>query len=145
MNKTILVGAVVAAAAIGASLFFTGGQQDTPTTSQAPLENGAIVSVSLPDSLSSEAQIGERAFDAVCAACHGDNGAGVDGSGPPLVHKIYEPSHHADMAFFMAVERGVQAHHWSFGNMPPQQGLTRADVAGIVTYVREMQRANGIN
>lgn len=28
--------------------------------------------------------------------------------------------------------------------MPPQTGLTRADVAAIVTYVRALQRANGI-
>lgn len=36
------------------------------------------------------------------------------------------------------------AHHWTFGDMPPQTGLTRADVVAIVTYVRELQRANGI-
>ncbi len=29
--------------------------------------------------------------------------------------------------------------------MLAQKGLTRADVMGIVAYVRELQRANGIN
>ena len=142
MNTYIISGAIgLGLAAVWA---YVGANPTAPAT---PPETGGttLAEVTVPDSLSAEAQIGERAFDAVCAACHGDNGAGVDGSGPPLVHKIYEPSHHADMAFFMAVERGVQAHHWSFGNMPPQQGLTRADVAGIVTYVRELQRANGID
>lgn len=104
-----------------------------------------LVEVALPETLSPDAQIGKRAFDATCAACHGANAAGRDGFGPPLVHIIYEPSHHGDMAFLYAVQRGVQAHHWRFGNMPPQEGLTTADVQAIVTYVRELQRANGID
>ncbi len=49
------------------------------------------------------------------------------------------------MAFYLAAQNGVRAHHWKFGDMPPQDGLTKADVAGIVTYVRELQRTNGIN
>jgi len=40
---------------------------------------------------------------------------------------------------------GVRAHHWSFGNMPAVEGLTRADVKMIIAYIRELQRANGIN
>ncbi|WP_289151130.1 cytochrome c [uncultured Salipiger sp.] len=146
MNKIWIVGAVIAIAAIGATVSVTRDKQTIPPQAAgAPKEGEPIVTVSLPESLSPEAQVGERAFGAVCADCHGENAAGKEGFGPPLVHKIYEPSHHGDMAFFLAAERGVQAHHWSFGNMPPQQGLTRADVAGIVTYVRELQRANGID
>jgi hypothetical protein len=45
----------------------------------------------------------------------------------------------------MAVQQGVRSHHWKFGDMPRQEGLTKADVAGITTYVRALQRANGIN
>lgn len=48
------------------------------------------------------------------------------------------------MAFQMAVAQGVRAHHWPFGDMPPQAGLTREDVGNIVAYVRALQRANGI-
>lgn len=88
--------------------------------------------------------MGESAFNAVCAACHGANAAGSE-AGPPLVHRIYEPSHHGDYAFEMAVNNGVRAHHWKFGNMPPQPGLTKADVNTIIAYVRELQRANGID
>jgi hypothetical protein len=40
---------------------------------------------------------------------------------------------------------GVQAHHWRFGNMLAIEGLTRGDVTMIITYIRELQRANGIN
>ena len=86
-----------------------------------------------------------RAFEAKCSACHGVNAAGRDGSGPPLIHKIYEPSHHGDGAFLVAATNGVRQHHWSFGNMPPVEGITQAEVKSIVTYVREVQRANGID
>lgn len=112
----------------------------------APAAEGApIVAVALPDTLSAEAQIGKLGFDAVCAACHGENAAGREGMGPPLVHDYYRPGHHADIAFQMAAQNGVRAHHWRFGDMPPQNGLTRADVAAITEYVRALQRANGIN
>lgn len=109
----------------------------------APM-GGAIVQVALPAGLSEMAQTGKRAFDATCAACHGADAAGVEALGPPLVHKIYEPSHHGDAAFLLAVRNGVRAHHWRFGNMPPQPGLTDAEVTAITAYVRELQRANGI-
>lgn len=110
------------------------------------VEDGAsIVDVKLPAELSTNAQIGKKAFDAKCAACHGENAAGQKGMAPPLVHKIYEPSHHADMAFVMAVQNGVRAHHWPFGNMPPVGGLTSGDIQYIARYVRELQRENGIN
>lgn len=108
-------------------------------------EGARIVEVQLPAQLSPEATIGKRAFEAKCASCHGDNAAGQNGVAPPLVHRTYEPSHHSDEAFQMAVRNGVRAHHWSFGNMPPVEGLTRADVQYIVRYVREVQRENGIN
>jgi len=93
--------------------------------------------------LTSAGQMGKTAFDKNCAACHGENGVGTD-KGPPLVHKIYEPSHHGDYAFMAAARNGVKAHHWRFGDMPPVPGLTDRQVEWIVTYVREVQRANGI-
>ncbi|MDE3029475.1 MAG: cytochrome c [Paracoccaceae bacterium] len=88
--------------------------------------------------------MGERAFNAVCAACHGANAGGRQGMGPPFINPIYKPGHHGDYAFEMAVQNGVPSHHWRFGNMPPQSGLTRADVLNIVVYVRALQRTNGI-
>ena len=139
MKTPILItGAILAAGLAG---WYALGPSQTETA--AP-EGDALVAITLPDSLSGQAQIGKRGFDAVCAACHGERGVGRDGMGPPLVHEIYEPSHHGDMSFLMAVQNGVRAHHWTFGDMPPQDGLTRADVADIVAYVRELQRANGI-
>jgi hypothetical protein len=49
------------------------------------------------------------------------------------------------MSFQLAVQNGVRAHHWKYGNMPPVEGLTKGDVRGIIAYVRELQRENGIN
>ena len=91
-----------------------------------------------------EFQTGETIFNANCARCHGQRGTGTS-QGPPLVHKIYEPSHHPDIAFQVAVANGVRAHHWQFGNMPKIEGVTQADVAEIIKYVRWLQRQAGIS
>lgn len=93
--------------------------------------------------LTATAEMGRAAFEANCATCHGAKAAGSD-KGPPLVHKIYEPSHHADLAFLLAARNGVGAHHWRFGDMKPVPGVTDSQIEQIVAYIREMQRANGI-
>ena len=108
----------------------------------APSTDEAVVRLTVPQ-LSAEAQTGKQAFDANCGQCHGDNGAGSD-QGPPLVHDIYNPGHHGDQAFFSATTNGVRRHHWRFGDMPPQPGVTPEEIAAIVHYIREMQEANGI-
>jgi cytochrome c len=93
--------------------------------------------------LSKVAKQGEELFKANCAVCHGKNAAGTP-NGPPLVHKIYEPSHHSNLSFQRAAKLGVRAHHWPFGNMPPVPDVTDMEVERVVAYVRELQRANGI-
>ncbi|WP_199709435.1 c-type cytochrome [Rhodophyticola porphyridii] len=104
-----------------------------------------MVEVQSPDSLSAQAGIGRWAFEVTCAVCHGSNAAGRNGIAPPLVHRIYQPVHHADEACQRAVQYGVRARHWDFGNMPPVAGNTLADVIAITAYVRELQCANGIS
>ena len=124
---------VLAVVVGGASIFvFKSADQSDP----------AMVEVKVP-ALSELAQKGERKFADNCASCHGENAAGGPG-GPPLVHKIYNPGHHGDGAFWLAIKRGVTQHHWRFGNMPPQPQLGEADAREIVRYVRELQSANGI-
>ena len=86
---------------------------------------------------------GKSLFEANCATCHGMTASGTD-RGPPLVHDIYNPGHHADPAFFSAAKFGVRQHHWPYGNMPPQPQVSEDQVAAIVRYVREVQIANGI-
>ena len=128
---------LAAAGVVAGYLHF--GQGDDAVGSGPP-----IATVNVPDALSARAQLGQKTYEASCASCHGRNAAGQEGVAPPLVHIIYEPGHHGDESFQRAVARGVRAHHWRFGDMPPVAGLTRRDVAAVVAYVRELQRANGI-
>ena len=86
---------------------------------------------------------GEAAFEANCMTCHGERGLGTD-HGPPLVNIIYEPAHHADISFFVAVQRGVRAHHWEFGDMPPLPEVDTEELRAIVPYIRFLQEQVGI-
>lgn len=86
---------------------------------------------------------GAAAFAENCAKCHGEAGIGTD-RGPPLVHQIYEPNHHADTSFFIAVRQGARSHHWPFGDMPPLPEVSDAEVFAIIAYIRAQQRAAGI-
>ena len=103
-----------------------------------------IVRVEVPE-LSGDAISGEALYNRSCASCHGVNAAGQDGVAPPLIHVIYEPNHHGDAAFQLAAQRGVRAHHWPFGDMPPVEGVDPGEIDQIVSYVRTLQRANGIH
>ncbi len=85
---------------------------------------------------------GADLYAANCSECHGEDLRGTD-KGPSHLSILYEPGHHADGAFLFAVTRGVQPHHWSYGAMPPIEGLTTEDVEAIVAYVREQQRLEG--
>lgn len=107
-----------------------------------PGPGGSEVDVVVPE-LGPTAEAGRAAFAENCASCHGAAAGGTD-RGPPLVHRIYEPNHHADAAFVLAAKRGVARHHWDFGNMPPQPQVGERSLQQIIAYVRELQRANGI-
>nr|WP_306265059.1 cytochrome c [Pararhizobium sp. IMCC3301] len=132
--KTILIGGIIIALALWRFLASDGSGGT----------GEALAEVKVPELTAAETA-GKAVFDNNCAACHGDNAAGKDGFAPPLVHRIYEPNHHADVAFQRAAQLGVRAHHWTFGNMPPVEGVSEEDVSQILTYVRALQRANGIN
>ena len=139
-KTTLAVSALAALALLG---YWQARSPDQGKQTQT-VAGTAIVTVQVP-LIEGNVAIGKRIFDSACAACHGANAAGTNGLAPPLVHKTYEPGHHADEAFQRAASLGVKSHHWSFGDMPPVQGLTRGDVTMNITYVRELQRANGIH
>lgn len=150
MKITKTFGIALAVACLGAGFFiFARSTSEKPAVEavvNAPaIPGAAMVEVRLPATLSKKALAGQTYFDAACASCHGANAAGLDGVAPPLVHKIYEPSHHGDAAFLVAVRGGARQHHWSFGSMlPVEQKLTDGEIAAIILYVRELQRENGI-
>ena len=104
---------------------------------------GADSALTVPP-LSVEATAGWALFERNCMTCHGRHATGSD-QGPPLVHRIYEPNHHGDASFRLAVRSGVRSHHWDFGDMAPVDGVSDDDVVKITRYVRELQRANGIH
>ncbi len=134
-NSGILKVVVLGGAILGLGVFaFWRNAAQHPRT--------ALEEIVVPQ-LSAEAKAGKIACNENCAACHGQNGAGTD-QGPPLVHNIYNPGHHADMSFRLAVQRGVRQHHWPFGDMPAQPQVSDGEVGKIITYVRELQAANGI-
>jgi len=86
---------------------------------------------------------GKPLYERNCASCHGVDLKGTD-KGPPFLHRVYVPSHHADAAFQLAVKNGVRAHHWKFGDMAPVKGVVPDEVAHITAYVRARQRQAGI-
>ena len=143
MRKLLLVGvAIVAALAIAKGIDFNQSTGSATVDTGSP---GAVMTkVTVPELIGNEV-IGQRVFEAKCVACHGENAAGQEGVAPPLIHKYYEPSHHGDGAFLIAAKNGVRAHHWPFGNMPPVEGITDAEIKLVIAYVRALQRVNGIN
>ena len=87
---------------------------------------------------------GATVYQARCASCHGADLRGTD-DGPSQLSIVYEPGHHGDAAYRSAIRNGAVQHHWNFGNMPAVEGITDAEVKMVTAYVRELQRANGIN
>lgn len=141
--------AAVGLVGVGLIYFLTRGQQEGRSETAVAAEttppsagSGAGSSIEMP-ALTAEAEIGQVAFTENCARCHGANGGGTN-QGPPLIHVIYEPGHHSDLAFVLAARNGSRAHHWRFGDMPPQPQVSEEEIAAIIQFVREVQRANGI-
>ncbi|HSJ83138.1 MAG TPA: cytochrome c [Acidimicrobiia bacterium] len=103
---------------------------------------GASEEVDIPVQDPGLVATGEQLYAANCAECHGADLRGTD-KGPSPLSEVYEPDHHADGAFLLAVQAGSRAHHWSFDDMPPIEGLSTEDVQAIVAFVREQQRIHG--
>ena len=85
---------------------------------------------------------GEILYKASCAACHGSDLLGT-AVGSPHLSVIYNPEHHGDGSFALAVINGVKAHHFEFGDMPPIPTVTEDDFTRILAYIRETQRTEG--
>ncbi len=131
LRSRLALAALTVALAVALGVLLRGGADERATDA-----------VIVPE-LSAAAEKGRAVFAEVCAACPGAQAQGSD-KGPPLVHPIYRPGHHADFAFVHVIAQGVRAHHWGFGAMPPQPAVPPEAVPDIIAYVRELQRANGI-
>ncbi len=91
---------------------------------------------------SAGAETGASLYAANCASCHGQDLRGTE-KGPSHLSVVYEPNHHPDESFQRAIEQGVRAHHWNFGNMQPVPGLDPAQIAAIVAFIRDTQDREG--
>ena len=130
----LLAGAVLIASACG------GGDGNGYGASEAPTDEPVAVT----PSDAPEAELpGEKLFIANCSMCHGETAAGT-AQGPPLLDRIYEPGHHPDASFIIAVSRGVRQHHWQFGNMPAVPDLSIDQIQQVVCFVRQLQVADGM-
>ena len=130
----LLAVAVLAVAACG------GGDGNGYGASESPADRPVAVT---PGELSEAGLAGEKLFIANCSRCHGENASGT-AQGPPLVDQIYEPGHHSNASFVIAVARGVRQHHWQFGNMPAVPDLSIDEIHRVICFVRELQLANDI-
>ena len=130
---------LVLAAAGGLAGYLYFGDRDDATGGGPPIAN-----VNVPGTLSARAQLGQKSYEANCASCHGRNAAGQKVVAPPLVHVIYEPGHHGNEVVSAGGRPGGPCPPLAFRGHAAGRGLTRGDVAAIVAYVRELQRANGI-
>ena len=126
----VAVASAIALAAVLAAC--TSGDDAPPAPTAAPAPPTAV-------SLD-----GRTLFIQTCSVCHGVDLQGTD-RGPPFLNRIYGPGHHSDASFRLAVQRGVIAHHWRFGNMPKIEGLSDEQVEEIIKYVREQQALAGIH
>jgi len=86
---------------------------------------------------------GKYLFEKNCSTCHGKDLNGTK-QGPPFVHRFYKPSHHGDGAFYRAALKGVTAHHWPYGNMPPVKGMTERKLKSIIAYIRFYQKQKNL-
>lgn len=135
LNATALVLCAVALAFLSATgLGLSVVAEASAQGIQVPQANPGLVS---------DVTQGKQLFATNCAVCHGKDLKGTF-QGPPLLHRIYEPSHHGDAAFQAAAKYGSRAHHWQFGDMPPVPAVTPDEVAHIIAYVRAEQQKVGI-
>ena len=142
-RRWIISLAVLAVCAVLFAVACGGEDDDGYTASQTQETQDAAPTPVTTGDLSEAALAGEKLFSANCSMCHGSNASGTS-QGPPLVHEIYEPGHHGNASFVIAVARGVRAHHWDFGNMPAVPELSIDEIHQVICYVRELQLAEGI-
>ena len=143
MKKYLIpIGVVVAIVAVVFIVFGSGGEGESSASGppRDPMTGKTEFDIPVQDPQLVAA--GEVLYKSSCAACHGSDLLGT-AVGPPHLSVIYNPEHHGDGAFAMAVINGVRSHHYGFGDMPAISTVTEEDFIRILAYIREMQRTEG--
>ncbi|MCL1592958.1 MAG: cytochrome c [Actinomycetia bacterium] len=138
--KKYAVPMIVAAVVVGIVFIVLSGGGESSSAPRDPMTGKTEFDIPVQDpTLVAE---GEVLYRASCAACHGSDLTGT-AVGPSHLSVIYNPDHHGDEAFAVAVVTGVRAHHWEFGDMPAIPQITEEDFNRIIAYIRENQRLRG--
>ncbi len=103
-------------------------------TSDAPAPPTTAAALVVPD--------GAAVYQQYCAECHGADLRGTD-KGPSQLSIIYEPNHHGDFAYRVAIRDGTREHHWWFGDMPPVEGITDLEIEKVISFIRAEQERLG--
>lgn len=103
-------------------------------TAPAPAPPSTVAALVVPD--------GAAVYQQYCAECHGIDLRGTD-KGPSQLSIIYEPNHHGDHAYRVAIREGTREHHWWFGDMPPVEGISDLEIEKVISYIRSEQERLG--
>ena len=133
-----IVAACAAAAACGADASDAGEALAAEPTS-AP---GTSVPATASTNPTTAAPDGAAVYQQYCAECHGVDLRGTD-KGPSQLSIIYEPNHHGDYAYRVAIRDGAREHHWWFGDMPPVEGITDLEIEQVISFIRAEQQRLG--
>ena len=100
--------------------------------------------VTSPASTAAELAIpdGAEVYQQFCAECHGVDLRGTD-KGPSQLSIVYEPNHHGDYAYRVAIREGTREHHWWFGDMPPVEGISDLEIEKVISFIRAEQERLG--
>lgn len=87
---------------------------------------------------------GEELYNQVCIACHGPEGAGVEGLGKPFTTSEFISSHSdQELLEFIKQGRPISDPENTTGvDMPPKGGnpaLTDEQIMDIIAYIRTLQ------
>ena len=103
-------------------------------TAAAPAPSTTEAGLAVPD--------GAAVYQQYCAECHGVDLRGTD-KGPSQLSIVYEPNHHGDYAYRVAIREGTREHHWWFGDMPPVEGITDLEIEKVISFIRAEQQRLG--
>ncbi len=89
--------------------------------------------------LSQLAVAGKRVFEGHCADCHGYQALGSP-RGPSLQDRVYWRDLLDKRTFHSAITDGVRAYRWTYGDMPPVEGLSFNQIETVARYIHELQQ-----
>jgi mono/diheme cytochrome c family protein len=84
---------------------------------------------------------GKKTYEVVCGTCHGNDGLGKPNQAPPLVGSEYviSPGHNRLAHIPLMGLNGpikVKGQDWNMAMAAMGAGLSDADLAGVLTYIR---------